>query len=156
MSGDSPDIETRTRSRCLRVAMWRPPLCSRTCEPHQEEGRLRNVVIVAFRGQVLRSTPQQLRLVSEAERTLFEIDEATSKLLHHRTSEALTRLNKVYDITGEGEPDLDDLGEPPVGSDPIAGTPLPPAERPVEEQKDEPAPDAGPPKEPEAQRRRHR
>ena len=60
-------------------------------------------------------------------------DEATSKLLHHRTAEALTRLNKVYDITGEGEPDLDDLGEPPAGDDPIAGPSLPPAEKSLEE-----------------------
>ena len=85
-----------------------------------EEGRLRNQVILVFRGQVMRAAPQQLRLVSDAERTLFEVDEESRKLLHAKANEAMSRLNRVIDISDEGEPDLDELEVPPVqGGGPV-------------------------------------
>ena len=73
-----------------------------------------------FRGQVMRAAPQQLRLVSDAERTLFEVDEESRKLLHAKANEAMSRLNRVIDISDEGEPDLDELEVPPVqGGGPV-------------------------------------
>ena len=117
-----------------------------------EEGRLRNVVILAFRGQVLRAAPQQLRLVSDAERTMIEVDSETRDLLHQRTDQALKKLSRVVDITQEGEPDCDQLDEPAnVDESPVEMSvdpePGPPSDEAAPGEPEPPLP--GPPRGPE-------
>ena len=107
MCGASRARRTRRKGKVSKGGFVGPATVLAHIRQPEEDGRLRNLVILVFRGQVLRAAPQQLRLVSDAQRTLFEIDDESRQLMTQRTEEALSRLNRVLDITEEGEPNLE-------------------------------------------------